>query len=119
MRRSISVLIALVVMAAMLAAFAAPAFATHRGFFDDDEDCFVFAGLLFCNDDLNVLTNRDRFTFEDGISQEIEQDAESGDVDQDFVVGGGGDNSNQTVGIEGTANTGNTQNAIGIIDAGD
>ena len=39
MRRPISVLIALVVMAAMVGALAAPALADHRGFFDNDEDC--------------------------------------------------------------------------------
>src|SRR5919112_657258 len=30
----------------------------------------------------------------------------------------GGDNSNQTVGTQGVANTGNAQNQIGVIDAG-
>jgi maltose-binding protein MalE len=49
------------------------------------------------------------------ISQENEQDADSGDVDQSFTVTGGGDNSNQCVGIQGTANTGNAQNQIGVI----
>src|SRR5215210_7083136 len=53
------------------------------------------------------------------ISQDIEQEAESGDIDQSFDVSQTGDNSNQTVGIQGTANTGNAQNAIGVIDAGD
>jgi len=47
MRRSISVLIALVVMATMLAALATPAFATHR---HDFEDCFLVDGFLFCED---------------------------------------------------------------------
>ena len=53
------------------------------------------------------------------ISQDIEQEADSGDIDQSFDVSQTGDNSNQTVGIQGTANTGNAQNAIGVIDAGD
>ena len=49
------------------------------------------------------------------ISQEGEQDAESGDIDQSFNVTGGGDNSNQCVGIQGAANTGNAQNQIDLI----
>ena len=52
------------------------------------------------------------------ISQENEQDADSGDVDQSFNVTGGGDNSNQCVGVQGAANTGNAQNQIGIIQYG-
>jgi hypothetical protein len=50
-----------------------------------------------------------------GVTQESEQDADSGDVDQSFTVTGGGDNSNQCVGLQGVANTGNAQNQIGII----
>jgi hypothetical protein len=53
------------------------------------------------------------------ISQDSEQEAESGDVDQSFDVTSEGDNSNQTAGIQGVSNTGNTQNQIGVIDAGD
>jgi opacity protein-like surface antigen len=53
------------------------------------------------------------------ISQDSEQEAESGDVDQSFEVTSEGDNSNQTAGIQGVSNTGNTQNQIGVIDAGD
>ncbi len=52
------------------------------------------------------------------ISQENEQDAESGDVNQSFEISGGGDNSNQCVGIQGVANTGNAQNQIGVIQYG-
>ena len=52
------------------------------------------------------------------IGQETEQEAESGDVDQSFSVTGGGDNSNQCVGIQGVANTGNAQNEIGLIQYG-
>jgi len=54
----------------------------------------------------------------DDFSSDFEQEAESGDVDQDFDVSSTGDNSNQTVGIQGVANTGNAQNQIGVIDAG-
>jgi hypothetical protein len=39
-----------------------------------------------------------------------EQEAESGDVDQTFTVTNTGDNSNQCVGLQGVANTGNAQN---------
>ncbi len=52
------------------------------------------------------------------ISQESEQEAESGDVSQSFTVTGGGDNSNQCVGIQGTANTGNAQNQTSLIQYG-
>jgi hypothetical protein len=58
------------------------------------------------NDDIDVF------------DQETEQEAASGDVDQAFDVSGGGDNSNQCVGIQGVANTGNAQNQIGVIDVG-
>ena len=46
------------------------------------------------------------------ISQENEQESESGNVDQSFEISGGGDNSNQCVGVQGIANTGNDQNQI-------
>jgi hypothetical protein len=49
------------------------------------------------------------------ITQDNEQDADSGDVNQSFDVTGGGDNSNQCVGLQGVANTGNAQNQIGVI----
>jgi hypothetical protein len=52
------------------------------------------------------------------ITQESDQTAESGDVNQSFNVTGGGDNSNQCVGLQGTANTGNAQNQIGVIQYG-
>ena len=49
------------------------------------------------------------------IIQEIDQEAESGDVDQSFEVSSSGDNSNQCAGIQGVANTGNAQNAQGSV----
>jgi hypothetical protein len=52
------------------------------------------------------------------LSQEFEQEADSGDIDQSFNVTGGGDNSNQTVGLQGVGNTGNAQNQIGIAQLG-
>jgi len=49
------------------------------------------------------------------VSQEDEQDTDSGDVDQSFTVEGGGANSNQCAAIQGTGNTGNSQNQIDLI----
>ena len=51
------------------------------------------------------------------ITQESEQEAESGDIDQSFEVTGGGDNSNQCAGVQGVANTGNAQNVIDLLQA--
>jgi hypothetical protein len=74
------------------------------------------------NDDWNNGWNEswwnDGFDFDDGLNQDVEQEAESGDVDQSFDVSGTGDNSNQTVGTQGVANTGNAQNATGILQVG-
>jgi protein involved in sex pheromone biosynthesis len=53
------------------------------------------------------------------VSQHNEQEADSGDVDQSFDVSGGGNNSNQTVGLQSVANTGNAQNQIDFLDFGD
>ena len=61
----------------------------------------------------------DGFDFDGGLNQDVEQEAESGDVDQSFDVSNTADNSNQTAGIQGVANTGNAQNAIGVTDFGD
>jgi type II secretory pathway pseudopilin PulG len=52
------------------------------------------------------------------ITQEFDQEAQSGDVNQSFNVTGGGDNSNQCAGIQGVANTGNAQNQIGVVQYG-
>ena len=51
------------------------------------------------------------------LTQETEQEAESGDVDQSFEVTGGGDNSNQCAGVQGVANTGNPQNVTDLLQA--
>ena len=75
----------------------------------------------FCDDDFffDHCNNNDGFFFGGGeIDQEFEQEAESGDVDQSFDVSGTGDNSNQTVGTQGVANTGNAQNQIGVFQIG-
>jgi len=52
------------------------------------------------------------------ITQESEQETESGDVDQSFEVSNTGDNSNQCVGLQGVANTGNAQNQLDLIQYG-
>jgi hypothetical protein len=99
-------------MVAIMAASAAPASAQlivtsdnedFCDFFDiDDEDCFDF--------------DRDNDFLDVGdVSQDIEQDADSGDIDQDFSVTSTGDNSNQCVSTQGVANTGNTQ-TVGSFD---
>jgi hypothetical protein len=72
----------------------------------------------FCNDGSFFDNCRfDRFNNGSGFG-DFEQDADSGDIDQSFDVTGGGDNSNQTVGIQGVGNTGNAQNQIGVTDLG-
>jgi hypothetical protein len=98
------------VMATMLVAFAAPAMANDHNDWDWNDR----------HDNDRWWDNRfDRFDFDDGFFfGDNEQSAESGDVEQDFDVSGTGDNSNQTVGIQGAANTGNTQNQIGITQFG-
>src|ERR687889_668971 len=104
---------------------------------DEDEFDFDFPDLVFCdfNDDGNDDgddcefndNDRDRDIFRNignvdvspniDISQDIDQDADSGDISQPVSVTGGGDNSIQTVGVQPTANTGNAQNATGILQA--
>lgn len=49
------------------------------------------------------------------ITQDNEQDTDSGDLNQSFNVAGGGDNSNQCVGGQVVGNTGNAQNQTSII----
>jgi hypothetical protein len=86
------------------------------GFFVSGNDGFDFGGNdgfdFGDNDDFDFDDNDD-FDF-DGVNQDNELDAESGEIDQSFVVTGTGDNSNQCVGISGTANTGNVQNITGL-----
>jgi uncharacterized membrane protein YkoI len=92
---------------AMLALAVVPALAAQRG--DNDRD----------HRDRN---DRDRQHFfardRGGIPQESEQESDSGDVDQSFDVSNTGDNSDQCVGIQGAANTGNAQNQTSLIQYG-
>jgi hypothetical protein len=49
------------------------------------------------------------------VSQENEQDVESGDSTQNINVTGGGDNSNACQGVQGISNTGNATNQTSIL----
>ncbi len=136
MRRTKTVLGVVAVMAAMLVVFAAPAMADDLDFDGLDDGFFVIVDCDddfddcnndFCNDDFffdDCNNNDDRFDDHsfffgggDGFG-DFEQEAESGDVDQSFDVSGTGDNSNQSVGTQGVANTGNAQNQIGVFQIG-
>jgi hypothetical protein len=99
---------------------------------DDDDIDFVFCDF---NDDGNDdgddcefnVNDRDRDIFRNignvdvspviDISQETDQDCDTGDVSQPISVDSGGDNSVTTVGLQPTANTGCAQNATGILQA--
>jgi transcriptional regulator with XRE-family HTH domain len=52
------------------------------------------------------------------VSQESEQEAESGDVNQSFTVTSSGDNSNQSAAVQGAANTGNAQSQTSVVQSG-
>jgi hypothetical protein len=52
------------------------------------------------------------------VSEEGEQETESGEVDQSFEVAGSGDNSNQCANIQGVGQTGNAQNQTNLIQYG-
>ena len=70
----------------------------------------------------NVHFNRNPFFngngFNDnGVSQQNEQDVQSGDASQSINVTGGGDNSNQCAGVQGVTNTGNASNNTGVLQA--
>jgi uncharacterized protein YidB (DUF937 family) len=52
------------------------------------------------------------------VSQESEQEAESGEVNQSFTITSEGDNSNQSAAVQGTANTGNAQSQTSVVQSG-
>ena len=52
------------------------------------------------------------------VSQQSEQEAESGEVNQSFTVTNSGDNSNQSAAVQGTANTGNAQSQTSVVQSG-
>jgi hypothetical protein len=117
-------LLASVVALAALMLAAAPTFAddNHHGRdFCDHHDCVdnnndefnvndrdVFRNLAFGNVGIEAPID---------ISQDTDQDSNSGDVSQPISVTGGGDNSIQTVGLQPTANTGSSQNATDVLQA--
>src|SRR5215217_3654509 len=83
---------------------------------DFDEFCEDFDGDFFCDDEEDEDNLFDGFG--DGLFQTSDQQAESGDVDQSFLVTVGGANSNQCVGAQGVANTGNAQIELNILNVG-
>jgi hypothetical protein len=52
------------------------------------------------------------------LTQETEQEGESGELDQSFTATQEGDNSTQCVGIQGVGNTGNAQNVTDVLQYG-
>jgi hypothetical protein len=110
----------MMLLAAMLAltvlAIGAPAAIADDDLRDDRfEDCFFFDGVLICDEDFDRdFFDGERFDFDGELDQDVEQDAESGDLDQSFDVSQTGDNSNQCAGVQGVANTGNAQNVIDL-----
>jgi hypothetical protein len=123
MRRLKLVLGVVALMVAIMAASAAPAsaqliFTSDNDDFCDHHDCDRddICDLLDIDDEDCFVFDRDNDFLDVGdVSQDIEQDADSGDIDQDFSVTSTGDNSNQCVGTQGVANTGNTQ-TVGSFD---
>jgi hypothetical protein len=119
MRRAKLIVGVLGLMMAMMVAFAAPAMAQEfEQSLEDGEDNggFCFDDDFFFDDDF-CFDDRNDF-FDDGFNS-FDQKADSGDVDQSFTVSGEGDNSNQCVSINGTANTGNLQTQTGFTQTGD
>jgi hypothetical protein len=87
------------------------------------EERFMENGFFFGEDGLfgdeeDFFGDENRNDNEAGISQSSEQNASSGNVNQSFNVSGGGDNSNQCVGLQGVANTGNAQNQVSVLQYG-
>ena len=113
----------MMLLAAMLAltvlAIGAPAAMADNDRQDDRfEDCFFFDGVLICDDDFDRdFFDGERFDFDGELDQDVEQEAESGDIDQSFDVSQTGDNSNQCASPQGVANTGNPQNVTDLLQA--
>ena len=86
---------------------------------DEDQDHRWDNDRDWWNDDRR---DDDRYNNDDeivpAVSQEFDQEAQSGDVSQSFNVSNTGDNSNQCAGVQGVANTGNAQNQIGVLQYG-
>src|ERR671917_1718130 len=80
---------------------------THFVVIEDDNDLEFFD--IFDDDE-----DFDRFDFDGALDQDVEQEAESGDIDQSFDISQTGDNASQCVGTQGVSNTGNAQNVIDL-----
>jgi hypothetical protein len=70
------------------------------------------------HDNNNRHNNNDNNGGGTDFSQTNEQDVQSGDSSQTFNVTGGGDNSNQCVGLQGISNTGNSATNTGVLQYG-
>lgn len=112
MRRIKLILVLGVVMAAMLVAVQGPAVAQDIDFDGIDD------GVFFCDDFDGFCDFDDGAFFFDGtvpVSQSFDQEAESGDFSASFETFNAGDNSNVTAPALQFGNTGNLQNAQGVI----
>ena len=121
MRRIKTILGVVAVMAAMLVVFAAPAMADDWDWNDshnDNDVCWQWGFWVCAEDDFDHDRFDDGLFFGGSGFGDFEQESESGDVDQSFDVSRIGDNSNQTVGTQGVANTGNAQNQMGVFQVG-
>ena len=120
------------VAALVVVALALPALA-QDGFFGDDNSRYEprqperFANFLdnYFYGDNGWWEDRDSWDDHDDynaaapvVAQEFDGAAQSGAVDQSFDVTGSGDNPNQCVGVQGTANTGNAQNQTSVVQNG-
>src|SRR5215210_4065441 len=108
-----------VALMAMLVFSPGPALADYRDDrWDDRQEELFFDGFFFDGFFDDDLEDFERFDFDGELAQDVEQDAESGDIDQSFDVSQTGDNSNQCVGVQGVANTGNAQNVTDVTQLG-
>ena len=120
-------LAAMLVVSAISVAFAQPReehlenrFEDNGFFFDgdrfDEDGFFFFDGDRFDGNN-NGGNNNDGNNNDGngGVSQENEQDVESGDADQAFEVTGGGDNSNACQNVQGINNTGNAVSNTSVL----
>lgn len=73
------------------------------------------------NNNLNDLDDFNNFPFQNNFpftNQQQDQNVDSGAISQGIVVEGGGDNSNQCVGLQPIANSGNLTNNNGVTQNG-
>ncbi len=113
MKRFKLILAVAVTMAAIMAFSAAPAMAAEDDFCYDDFYFFYDDDFCFHDDDFFFFHD-----FDDDGFQENEQEVESGNAEQSFDIEGGGDNSNQSVGLQGVNNTGNAVSNLGVTQIG-